>query len=220
MEWSKLKNVILLMLVCVNLILLLLVGSQASRNFRYQEDTRQAAQAVLEQGGIAFEPERFPDDLSLPVLTVTRDRSDEADVAAALLGQVSLQGQSEVRPRYSGPGGTAEFSMNGSFTVVLQPGTWTRESGQSYEAASQACLDAIGPVQKDSEELDLTKTLSVYLLDGEMSVTLTSELLYVHKNTVKYRIRRISNLLGYKMGKMPELLDLYKACAVRRLMED
>lgn len=144
MEWSKLKNVILLMLVCVNLILLLLVGSQASRNFRYQEDTRQAAQAVLEQGGIAFEPERFPDDLSLPVLTVTRDRSDEADVAAALLGQVSLQGQSEVRPRYSGPGGTAEFSMNGSFTVVLQPGTWTRESGQSYEAASQACLDAIG----------------------------------------------------------------------------
>ena len=91
---------------------------------------------------------------------------------------------------------------------------------QSGEAALDACLDAIGPVQKDSEELDLTKTLSVYLLDGEMSVTLTSELLYVHKNTVKYRIHRISNLLGYKMGKMPELLDLYKACAVRRLMED
>lgn len=144
MEWSKLKNVILLMLVCVNLILLLLVGSQASQNLRYQKETREAAQAVLEQGGITFAPEQFPADQSLPVVTVARDRSGEAGVAAALLGEVTLEGESEVRPRYSGPGGTAEFSMNGSFTVILQPGTWTRESGQDYEEASQTCLEAMG----------------------------------------------------------------------------
>lgn len=56
------------------------------------------------------------------------------------------------------------------------------------------------------------------MLDGESSVTQTSELLYLHKNTVKYRIRRISNLLGHKPDKMPEMLELYKACALRRLM--
>lgn len=86
------------------------------------------------------------------------------------------------------------------------------------EAALDACLEVIAPVQKDSENLDLAETLSVYLLDGGMSVTLTAELLHFHKNTVKYRLRRISDLLGYRVDKMPELLALYKACAVRRLM--
>ena len=141
MEWSKLKNVILLMLLCVNIILLLLVGSQASQDKRYQAETRQAAQAVLEQGGIDFTLDEFPDDLALSVTTVTRDRTGEAGIAAALLGEVTLEGESEVRPRYSGPGGVAEFSMNGSFTITLTPGTWRLESDQDYESSSQACLE-------------------------------------------------------------------------------
>ena len=57
------------MLLCVNIILLLLVGSQASQDKRYQAETRQAAQAVLEQGGIDFTLDEFPDDLALPVTT-------------------------------------------------------------------------------------------------------------------------------------------------------
>ena len=144
MEWSKLKNVILLMLLFVNAILLLLVGSQASQDRRYQAETRQAAQAVLEQGGIDFTLDEFPDDLALPVTTVTRDRTGEEGVAAALLGEVTLEGESEVRPRYSGPGGVAECSVNGSFTIRLTAGTWTLGEDQDYEASSQACLEAMG----------------------------------------------------------------------------
>lgn len=144
MEWSKLKNVILLMLLGVNAILLLLVGSQASQDRRYQAETRQAAQAVLEQGGIDFTLDEFPADLTLPVTTVTRDRTGEEGVATALLGEVTLVGESEVRPRYSGPGGAAEFSMNGSFTIRLTAGTWTLGGEQDYETASQACLEAMG----------------------------------------------------------------------------
>lgn len=89
---------------------------------------------------------------------------------------------------------------------------------QGSEAALGDCLDPLSPVQKDNEELDLAETLAVFLLDADSSVTMTSELLYLHKNTVKYRIRRISNLLGHKPDKMPEMLELYKACAVRRLL--
>lgn len=160
MEWTKLKNVILLMLLCVNGILLLLVGSQASQDLRYQAETRQAAQAVLEQGGISFTLDEIPNDLLLPVTTVTRDRSGEAEIAAALLGEVALQGESEVRPRYSGPGGTAEFSMNGSFTIALLPGTWTLAEGQTYEASSQACLEVLG----------FTGTLSDTVQSGEETI--------------------------------------------------
>lgn len=73
MEWSKLKNIILLLLVSVNAFLLILVGVQESRAARYEEDTRQAAVRVLEQSGITFGPERVPQEAGLSPLTVTRD---------------------------------------------------------------------------------------------------------------------------------------------------
>ena len=144
MEWSKLKNVILLMLVLVNAALLILVGAQTRRASRYTEETRQAALTVLEQGGISFDLEDFPDDLSLPFLTVTRDRTGESAVASALLGQVTQEEGSEVRSRYSGSGGTAEFSMNGSFSIALEPGTWALQAGEDYQQASADCLTAMG----------------------------------------------------------------------------
>ena len=66
MEWSKLKNIILLLLVSVNAFLLILVGVQESRAARYEEDTRQAAVRVLEQSGITFGLERVPQEAGLP----------------------------------------------------------------------------------------------------------------------------------------------------------
>ena len=125
MEWSKLKNIILLLLVSVNAFLLILVGVQESRAARYEEDTRQAAVRVLEQSGITFGPERVPQEAGLSPLTVTRDRESEAIVAQTLLGDVSREGENDVRHRYSSVQGTAEFSMNGTFSVRfnLAPGS-------------------------------------------------------------------------------------------------
>ena len=66
---------------------------------------------------------------------------------------------------------------------------------------------------------DLLATLSVYLLDAQANVSRTAELLYLHKNTVKYRLHKINSLLGYRVTKMPESNQLYTALAVRRLLD-
>ena len=124
--------------------LLLLAGLQGSRSARYEEETRQAAIDVLEQNGITFGPERLPADTQLRPLTVTRDRESEAQVAQTLLGSAERQGENEVRQLYVGEGGTAEFSMNGTFSVSLQPGAWVKEHDRSHADASQACLERIG----------------------------------------------------------------------------
>ena len=144
MEWSKIKTVILLMLVGVNICLLLLVGVRIGRGALYEDETRQAAIQVLERGGIEFAPDQVPRDIDLPTITVTRDRDSEAEVANTLLGDVTQTGESEVRPRYSGAGGSAEFSMNGSFTVELTQARFRRQAGQTLDEASLDCLEQIG----------------------------------------------------------------------------
>ena len=65
---------------------------------------------------------------------------------------------------------------------------------------------------------ELVRTLQLYLLDADRSVTRTAQLLFVHKNTVKYRLQQIHARLGHPPSKLPEAFGLYTACAVERLL--
>ena len=144
MEWSKIKTIILLMLVGVNVCLLLLIGLRVGRGVLYEDETRQAVVQVLERGGITFELEQVPKDIDLPTLTVIRDRGSEASISRLLLGDVTQTGESEVRPTYSGAEGTAEFSLNGSFTITFTQGRWQCQPGQSLDDTSMTCLEQMG----------------------------------------------------------------------------
>lgn len=88
---------------------------------------------------------------------------------------------------------------------------------QGQSAAAEQTLP-LPVLQTDKEDLDLAGTLCAYLLDGELSVTRTAALLYLHKNTIKYRLQRISDLLGFRPGKMPESMALYRSAAIYRLL--
>lgn len=144
MEWSKIKTIILLLLVGVNGCLLLLVGLRVGRGALYEDETRQAAIQVLEQSGIAFGLEQVPRDMDLPTLSVIRDRGGEEEISRLLLGSVTQTGESEVRPSYSGANGRAEFSMNGAFTVTFTQPRWQCQAGQSPDELSLSCLEQLG----------------------------------------------------------------------------
>lgn len=68
-------------------------------------------------------------------------------------------------------------------------------------------------------EWDMIETLEVYLLDAALSVTTTSEIMYLHKNTIKYRLKVIADLLGFRPSKMPDGIPLYQAAAINRLLK-
>ncbi|MEZ3488190.1 MAG: PucR family transcriptional regulator [Lachnospiraceae bacterium] len=89
--------------------------------------------------------------------------------------------------------------------------------GRGEEEAKRR-MDCLKGLKEDGEGRSLMETLSVYLLDGGVSVTETAKLLYVHKNTVKYRLQRITDILGYRPDKMPEGIEIYRAAAVGRLL--
>ena len=66
---------------------------------------------------------------------------------------------------------------------------------------------------------DYIETLCTFLLDSNSNVQLTSEKMFVHKNTIKYRIKAMSDWLGFTIGSMPESEKLFKACGIKRLLD-
>jgi DNA-binding PucR family transcriptional regulator len=81
----------------------------------------------------------------------------------------------------------------------------------------QAALAILQPILTDE---DYMVTLGTFLLDASSDFKKCGELLFVHKNTVKYRIRKISERLGYDMTNPAEAYEIYLALILYRLIEE
>ena len=76
----------------------------------------------------------------------------------------------------------------------------------------------LAPLLQDEAGKDVLDTLTAFLLDCQGNLPETANQLFVHKNTVKYRIKKSERLLGMDLLKMPEVMDLYTALAMTRLL--
>lgn len=63
----------------------------------------------------------------------------------------------------------------------------------------------------------LIDTLQIYMLDGNKDTKRTAEIMYIHRNTVLYRLRKLKAKLGYDWDRMPDGLIIYKALAIKRI---
>ncbi|MBC8531942.1 helix-turn-helix domain-containing protein [Gehongia tenuis] len=98
---------------------------------------------------------------------------------------------------------------------------FARECDSMLKDGAQLCstLGLLAPLRAKGRSCELIQTLTVHLLDGEARAADTAIRMYVHKNTVKYRLRRAGEKLGFEVGQMPGTLLLYRALALNRLME-
>ena len=116
MEWSKLKNIIIIMLAAVNLFLLVLVVHRQWESRSSYESAREDALAVLwETSRIRLEREILPEELDLTPMSVTRDPELEETQAAALLGELTASPPEALR--YVGAKGAAQFYVDGEFSA-------------------------------------------------------------------------------------------------------
>ena len=79
-------------------------------------------------------------------------------------------------------------------------------------------LSILDPLKRLRDADSMIETLTTYLLDADQGIVETSRQLYVHKNTIKYRLNMMSDCMGYRIGEMPATYDLYRAVGVKRLI--
>lgn len=138
LEWSKIKNIILLMLLGVNAFLLVLVSVREWRSAQYAERARDEVISILAENSIRLDGSILPEDTTLPTLAVSRDAEAETRQAQALLGELDPNAEGSV---YRGQRGSARFYLDGELTAEFLPGAYP--GGEDPAAAVQAILSAL-----------------------------------------------------------------------------
>ena len=124
MRWSRIKNIIILLLVIVNGFLLALVGVRAWRTEQGARETRERMVEILSNNGIAFLPEEVPGALELAAWQVNAEPPGQTQ-AAALVGEVTETETTAAGTTYVGARGTVTFSAGGGVEASFLPGGWS-----------------------------------------------------------------------------------------------
>lgn len=103
---------------------------------------------------------------------------------------------------------------------MIQFGKECEEDVMRGEEHLESILKPIEILGEGEEGDDLIKTIKVFLLDADSNTKTTGDHLFVHKNTVNYRMNKIKKILGFDATKMPEAYALYKAVAIHRILFD
>ena len=130
MQWSKIKNIVILILLVVNALLLAQVGYREMESARYRRQARDEAALLLAQSGIRVDVASLPEDPGLLSMRCERDSGEEAVLAEALLGS----GAEQPDGSFSGERGTVWFYSSVEFYAVFKPGAWQVETAPEATA--------------------------------------------------------------------------------------
>lgn len=81
----------------------------------------------------------------------------------------------------------------------------------------RVCHNILKPLLESDAGSELLSTLAVYYLDADCEVKKTAQLLYIHRNTVQYRLGKIRAITNFRTDDRLESYLMYTAIACWRL---
>ena len=179
MEWSKVKNIIILILLAVNALLLVQAVDQEQQYRRYREEAVTGAVEILRRQGYEVDSAVLKEGRRLAPLSAERDKGSEERLAEALLGGVTRT-EDGVRAAYQGTEGSGWFRGDGSFSFTFGPEAYRADKGEEGEHGRKLLSKAGYPcevLEIESEE-DSIKVTVRQVWEGVPIFSCTAELTY------------------------------------------
>ena len=178
MEWRKLKNIVLIILLALNLALVALLGGPRLSAYYRQTQADRAAVEFLEKKGIGVPEEIVPDTRSAQPQIAQRDQGEEARLAAQLLGEdVEQEARGGEVYRYTSPRGVLQFHSDGSFWAELEEEAFPLEGGG--QAAALGVLEKLGfsgeVIEQGSRSVTVRQSWSGGALFNQQATVLWSQ---------------------------------------------
>lgn len=101
----------------------------------------------------------------------------------------------------------------GDILFARQCESFCREKGEDL----RICRNILKPLLGDSDSKALLETLGVYYLDTDCDVKGTAAQLYVHRNTIQYRLTKIRSITNFKTDDLLSNNLMYQTVACYRI---
>ena len=180
MQWGKVKNILIAILLAVNLFLL---GNFGMKMWQNRQDAQRLAadvEQLLSGYGLTLDDAfRLPRDSELPTLSLDRSRADEENTALAMLGAVTERiEQEDGTVRFAGADGTVEWQGDGTVQADCDTGAETPDGDAAALRLARRLFAAWG---LQAEDAVLTAA------DGTVTMTGTVAGLPVHNRALSLR---------------------------------
>jgi purine catabolism regulator len=181
--------------------------------------SRQGVVTVVREAPPLSDAERFVEAIRASVATTLADPSVSAGLAVPrrrISGLTTSALQAEqallLGRALRGEGRTTAFADLGPYCFVL---------GQPPSDLRQFCDRVLGPLASEDDERhdDLVRTLEAYL-QSHGSLNAVARALFLHRNTVRQRLRRIAQLTGADLNDAESRLALHLAVLGRRALAE
>ena len=125
MEWSKLKNMILIILAATDLFLLAFVVQRELQNSQFQRQAREDAIRFLSDRGVQVSEEQIPSRMELLPQRAERNLETERTLAVRLFGEdVQMEDRGGGVYRYFNVNGSIQFHSDGAFSAHFSAGNF------------------------------------------------------------------------------------------------
>ena len=124
MQWDKVKNVLIVILLVVNLFLIGNFGAKIWQNYQRSEELEADLRTLTQEYGRQLDDSfRLPKDKVLPILSIDRSRTDEETVAQAMLGEaVERTEQEDGTVLFQSDSGKVEWHADGTVQAECTTG--------------------------------------------------------------------------------------------------
>ncbi len=131
MNGSKIKNIVIIILLLVNLAFLSMVITQKIDSNSRQQRVKEEIVEILANNGIEIDDAIIPYDKEFTEYIAGRDMERELSAVEAVIGPYVPENQGGNIYYYAGENGWARFRGNGEFEIALNPGSGKEYSGDS-----------------------------------------------------------------------------------------
>jgi sugar diacid utilization regulator len=181
---------------------------------------------IYNQDVVAFMDNPVDQDM-LPLAAALSEYMDAAGIKALLTVCLNLKDTAQTRRAYL----QNKNALGIAWEIYPAKKIFTRQElqfaetcqtiiarGEEQVRSAMAALDCLDQAEP-RQVAELCETLTVFLLDANRNHDKCAAQMFLHRNTIKYRINQINKLFGFKIGHLPETMEIYTAVAIRRILQ-
>lgn len=145
MQWSRVKTILIAILLLVDSFLIAMLGGKALFAYQRRQEMREHVQTVLEKSEITLaDSMKIPGSALMPQLSIDRSRSDEAALANALLGGMAERRAEGEESHFESAHGEVIWNEQGEISARLTPADYKMPEAAQIRVRAAEILQAAG----------------------------------------------------------------------------